>query len=525
MGERVTGSPRLPKLPIAPEDDAEIDRETRWWERRSVLLMLVLIGLVPLLWPSLPPLTDLPGHMGRWHIGMAIGTSAPLARYYSFTWAPVGNLGMDLLVPALASVIPFELATKLSVMLIPALTMVGMLWTAREAHGRVPPTAFVALPLAYAWPFQFGFVNFTLAQGLAFCAFALWLRLRNDRRLVLRAVIFGPIACILWFTHSAGWALFCLMAAGSEFARLDGSWRTWRPQLIAAGVQGLPLLLPVLLMIASPHSDEPLTGDWFNWLAKGAWVASILRDRWQWFDIASLVPILFLFYGTARSPRFTFVPVLGWAALLCLVAFVLLPRQALGGAYVDMRMAPAMTMLGLLAIAPPKGSRRFAQTFAMLSVAFFLVRTTATTISFALRSGEQQRELAAIDRMPRGASVLSLVSRPCGGTWSELRRDHLPGMAIVRRDVFTNDQWVLGGQQLLRIRYQATEPYSSDPSQLVYPPKCHDVGSNYEEALRTFPRGGFSHVWTIGFPPKNLSPENLTLIWTNGTSALYRVRR
>src|SRR6187402_2960457 len=110
----------------------------RWWELRWVLAGLVLIGLVPLLWPALPPLTDLPGHMGRWHIAMTIGQSPALARYYAYAWAPVGNLGMDILVPALAHMLPFELAAKIGVMLIPAVTMAGLLWIAREAHGRVP---------------------------------------------------------------------------------------------------------------------------------------------------------------------------------------------------------------------------------------------------------------------------------------------------------------------------------------------------------------------------------------------------
>ncbi|MFO3796683.1 MAG: S1C family serine protease, partial [Anaerolineales bacterium] len=40
-----------------------------------------------------------------------------------------------------------------------------LLWIAREVHGRIPPTALFALPLAYSYPFQFGFVNFALSIG------------------------------------------------------------------------------------------------------------------------------------------------------------------------------------------------------------------------------------------------------------------------------------------------------------------------------------------------------------------------
>lgn len=496
-----------------------------WWARRGILAGVLLLGLVPLLWPALPPLEDLPGHMGRWHISLAIGQSAALARYYAFSWAPVGNLGMDLLVPALATILPFELAAKLGVILIPALTMAGLLWSAREAHGRVPPTALFALPLAYAWPFQFGFVNFALAQGLAFCALALWLRLGRGQRLALRAALFVPIACAIWLAHSFGWGMLCLMAAGAEFARLRAERRTWPATIGIAAAQGVPLALPLVFMILASHGQGAGADDWFNWSAKGLWIASILRDRWQWLDMASLVPIVMIIYVAVRHPKLGFSPLLGWPALLCLAAFILLPRLALGGSYVDMRMAPAAVMIALLAIRPPTGSPRFAHALALLALAFFLVRTATTTASFLLRSGEQQRELAAIDAIPRGASVLSLVARPCSGKWSDLRRDHLPGMAIVRRDVFTNEQWNLAGQQLLRIRHLAARPYLADPSQLVYPRICPDIGSRFETALHEFPRAGFTHVWTIGFPPGAARQPDLQLIWSNGASALYRVRR
>ena len=500
-------------------------RAKPWWERRNILLVLLLIGLTPLFWPALPPLLDLPGHMGRWHIAISISRSAALASYYTFTWAPVGNLGMDLLVPALTAIIPFEIAVKIGVILIPTLTMVGLIWTASEVHGRVPPTTLFALPFVYAWPFQFGFVNFTLAQGLAFCAFAFWLRLGKYKRLILRAAVFVPISLGLWLAHSFGWGLFCLMAIGAELARLRAEGLTWLTTLLTTAVQGIPLALPLSFLILTSLGQNSGTDDWFNWAAKSVWVASILRDRWEVFDRASLVLVVVIFYGAARDSKLGLSALLGWPTLLCLIAFIILPRLALGGAYVDMRIAPAIVMLGLLAIQPAKGSVRFGKIIAALALTFFLVRTVATITSFVFRGAEQQRELDAIPSIPHGASVLSLVSRPCGGVWSDLRRDHLPGMAIVRRDIFTNEQWALEGQQLLRIRHGLAAPYLADPSQLVYPSACPDIGSRFYTALRQFPRDGFSHVWTIGFPPNLMPLPDLQLIWTNGGSALYRVRR
>ena len=36
-----------------------------WWESRPVLVGVVLLAAVPLLYPEIPPLVDLFGHMGR----------------------------------------------------------------------------------------------------------------------------------------------------------------------------------------------------------------------------------------------------------------------------------------------------------------------------------------------------------------------------------------------------------------------------------------------------------------------------
>lgn len=511
-------------LSIIPSREHTVAPAISWWERRRTILAALLIGLIPLVWPALPPLTDLPGHMGRWHIASAIGRSATLSRYYDYAWSPVGNLGMDLLVPVIAAVLPFEAAAKIGVMLIILLTMTGSLWTAREIHGRVPPTALLALPFAYAWPFQFGFVNFALAQALAFCAFALWIRLGNQQRLTFRAATFVPISCSLWIAHTFGWGMFGLMAAAAELARLRAADRPWRYALPAVAVQMLPLALPLWLMAMLSNGTPANPLDWFNWQVKAWWIVSMLRDRWQIFDSLSISVIILTLYIAGRSPRLGYSAQAGWPAILCAATFVLLPRLALGGSYVDMRMAPATIMLALIAVRPPSGSTRFAQRLAMIAMSFFLVRTAATTASYVIRSYEQEQELAAIAAIPYGAAVLSLIARPCNTDWSDARRDHLPGIAIVRRDIFTNEQWALDGQQLLRIRHVVAQPYLTDPSQLVYPTTCAEFGSRLGAAIRTFPRDAFTHVWTIGFGPGAAHASDLAPIWTNGKSTLYRVR-
>ena len=122
-------------------DPFQLAGANRWWERPSFLIAIALVSAVPLLWPEIPPLVDVPGHIGRYRVELDLHSSADLQRYYDFRWALIGNLGVDILILPLAPVIGLEPAVKLIVAAIPPLTVLGMFAIAREVHGRVPPTA------------------------------------------------------------------------------------------------------------------------------------------------------------------------------------------------------------------------------------------------------------------------------------------------------------------------------------------------------------------------------------------------
>jgi len=501
----------------------DVDEPLRWWQRPAALAPLVALGVAPLLWPAQPPLTDLPGHAARWHVATA-GAGSPLAAHFEIHWSWVGNLGTDLLALPLVPLLDAIGTAKVIAILIVAITLAGMLLLSRIVHGRVAPTALFALPFAFAWSFQMGFLNFALAQGLCLWALALWIHLGRRERAGLRAALFAPIGILLWTAHSAGWGLFGLMAFGSELARLRGAGRGWPGAIGGAMLACLPLALPVLIMIANrPEGARASeTGDWFNLPAKILWLMSSLRDRWQWFDLASLGLLSLLLYLSARDRRLGFDALLGWPALFCLGAFLLLPRLMMGGAYVDMRVMPSVWMLALLAIRPPT-ERRFAAMLALAGLVFFGARMAAATASFVLRDAEQRSELRAVAHVPRGASVLALVYKPCLTPWSDIRADHLPARAISDRDAFTNEQWAIAGQQYLTVRYPEAGDFETDPSQLVYPAGCEGQGMSLAHALTTFPRPAFSHVWIIGHRIAEPRRFGFETVWSNGASALYEV--
>lgn len=502
--------------------------ERPWWEHPALLFALVLASAIPLLWPDVPPLLDLPGHMGRYRVQLDLAQSPILQQYYHFEWALIGNLGVDLLVELLAPLIGLEPAVKLIILLIPPLTVTGLLWTAYEVHGRLPPTAFFAIPFAYNFPFLFGFANFSLSMALALIAFAFWLRLGRLGRVWIRAALFVPISALLWVVHAFGWGTLGVLAFSSELVRQFDRGHNIFSSAIRSGVHCLALAPPAALVMLWRSEASGMTGDWFNIDAKTQWILMVLRDRWQVFDIASLAIIVFLLIVAMLSRRMEYSRNLAASALFLTIVFVLLPRIVFGSAYADMRLAPYLFAIALVAIRfPPAAGRRYVQAFAIAALAFVGARLGGNTISAWLYDRSYDRELAALDHIPRGARMVSFVGRPCIEPWAMSRLLHLPGIALVRRQAFSNDQWTMAGAQLLQVRYKPGLPFVRDPTQIVTARRCrHEVWRTANMALSTFPREAFDYVWLISPPP--FEPESvadLLPIWRSGRSVLYRVEK
>ena len=505
----------------------EVTEEARpWWEQRWFLALVVLATTVPLLYPPIPPLVDLLGHMGRYRVELDAGNSPFLNEYYSYHWAAIGNLGVDLLVVPLARLMGLEPAVKLIVLLIPPLTATGMLWVAREVHGRVPPTAFFALPFIYGYPFLFGFVNFTLSVALAFLAFGLWLRLGRLEHTTLRSWLFAPIALVVFFCHTYGWGLLGLMCFSADAVRLHDRGRTWWRAGLEAALHTSVMALPLVIMLAwrsETHGGQTI--DWFNWKMKWRWIYSALRDQWKWFDIGSLVAAAAVFLFAIFSRKLTLSRNLAFSGIVLAVGFALLPRIIFGSAYADMRLVPYLMAVGLLAIrfrgAP---DRRTAHVLAMIGLMFFATRTVANTISLGMSANDQAAKLQAIDHIPRGARVISLVGMTCREYWPMLRNGHLGAMVIVRREGFSNDQWVIEGVNLLDLKYKKAGYFAADPSQLVRPNHCRDrIHRQIDESLATMPRDDFDYVWLIDPPAYSpVSAADMKPVWRGPGSILYQ---
>ncbi len=499
-----------------------------WWQTRWFVLLCTLLAAAPLLHPTIPPLVDLPGHMGRYRVQLALADQPWLANWYDFRWSLIGNLGIDLLVIPLAKIFGLELAVKLIVMTIPPLIVSGLLWIAREVHGRIPATALFALPLAYCYPFHFGFVNFALSMGIALNLFALWLRLARTGHVTLRAIIFVPLSCLLWLCHTFGWGVLGVLAFSAEMIRQHDAGHRWFKAWVRAGLGCVPLAIPMALMVLwrSGNHVTGQTADWFDWQAKIMWLTMVLRDRWALADIASAAILYLILFKGFRDPAIEYSRNLGLSALFLLAVFILLPRIVFGSAYADMRLAPFVVAIALIALRPRPGlSIRYAATLAALGLTFFLVRVASTTASFWLYSNSYDRAFAVLDHVPQGAKMVTFVGRRCTDDWAYSRLEHFPGIALERKLIFANDQWSMAGAQTLTTHYAIARRFAHDPSQIVTDRWCRgEWWWTIHASLARFPRDAFDYVFLIN-PPYYHPKFNAGLVelYRDGPMVLFRV--
>jgi hypothetical protein len=440
-------------------------------------VLLCVCAALPLLSPHMPPLTDLGGHLGRFAVQIDGGASAALRQWYSFHWTVIPNLGTDLLMQLLAPHIGLEPALKAIVIAIVVIQAAGFLTLARIVHGQVPPTALLALPLVYGYPFQYGFLNYTLCTALGTWALALWLAMDKPALRLSRWLVFVPIAAALWVCHLEGWALFCILAAGCEFARWRDQELAWTAVLARAAAALSCLLVPCLLFAFWPHAEGARgeTGVWFDMIGKLGMVVMAMRDRWGPWDVASALLLLGVIAWTWTARGFSRHAGLSLGALLVGAAFVLLPKHVGGTSFVDMRLVPMILAVALIAVRPREdGPSRVVETLAVVGLVFVGARFAGNAISMAMFDHQFTQDLPVLDAVPRDALLVTLTIKPCVDydPWLHERRTHLAGYALARRHAFANDQWAMAGGQLLRVHAPAMGRFIGDPSQTGSPGFC-----------------------------------------------------
>lgn len=488
-----------------------------WWKTRWFAATLIILSVVPMLYPEFPPLVDLPSHMGRYQI--ALGNSDLLARFYQFQWHLSGNLGADLLIVPLSGLLGPEEATKLVAILIPPLLVAALLALSRSVDGRLSPTAAMVVPLVYTQPFLFGFLNYMLAVTLALWTLYLFRRLGQAGHLGLRAMLMVPLGLLLFIMHVAGWGILGLCAFASEWVRVRAVGSRPVEAAVRAALQMTPLLPPLLLLLFWQASAAGTTTGWFLWQRKLIWAALLFRDQWPSVDRITAVLVFAFALLLLTGKRCRIDRSIGLGSLAIFTAFLLLPFQVFGSALSDMRLLPVALMLLFVAVRP-RVDGRTPQALAIAATAFAVVRMSITTIGFALAGDRQQAQMSVLDHVERGARI-AVAAGPRCASQALPRNDHLGSIAIVRKEAFVNDQFYLPGSVSVVIHYPQAGSYAAAPSQHLSYDVCGQQG--VELWMSGLPAAAFDYVWMLDTDPMPPAyADRWRLVAEKPGSRLYR---
>lgn len=496
--------------------------EGRWWQRRWAIALAMVAATLPLWFVRVPPLIDLLGHMGRYEVQLHLADSSALRASWAFHWQLIGNLGCDLLMEVLGRLFGVERGAVVLAAALPPLMIWGQARLARAVHGQVPATAWAAFAFAMAYPWHYGMMNYWLGIALALHSAAWAIAAGRSRH---RTLVLIPLCLALWTAHIFGWAVFSVLLWSDAMTKRG--WRRVAPETLKLW----PLAAPAILMLALRYGSAGAAAEtlgWADFAYKAQALLWTLRDQWQWLDVGSLIAALLLILAATQSKAFEIDKGLGVAALVLVSALLVLPYQILGSAFADTRLWPVVFIVALLAIRPATGTGPLlAANLALGAALVFGVRVAVTTSGFVRYDRDYARHLRALNMVPRGSKMAVFVKFPCHVPWRRPRLDHIDGLAIVRRDAFTNGQWdVPGAQSLTPLDARGTQ-FNSDPSQLIRSRDCHvDLQLTLASQIAAFPRDRFDMVWVIGFAPATLPRwPGLTPVFADDETILYRIDR
>jgi hypothetical protein len=496
--------------------------------RRAWFAAIVCVILtIPFWFVTIPPLTDVPGHMGAAAAAAYAPADPAFARLMGYHWFLVPNLGGDLIVAALRHAVGITRAYWIVAALIPPLLAIGMLMIARILNPRGAAAIAWALMFIYCYPFSYGFINYMLGVACALIGFACWMKL--DARPRLREAAAWLAVPLLFLCHVVAGCLFVLFVAAREFDLTRGQGLS-RTHLAALLRRTRPLLSSVVILLLWRLSAHSFAGhNTFSLKAKGNALLMLLRDQNIVLDVGTLILALLVFViGWARGarPHRAVMP----ALLGLIVLFLITPFSLSGSAFADSRLLPLLPMLAFATQDWSRAGARLTRIVAISGLALLGARLAATTLGFIGYQARYTTELAALDHVPQHSRLVVLDGLGCK-TWGHWRADrlgHIADLAIVYRRSWTNSEWDVDGAHLLQIRYRPSDLFYHDPSQYVWPLKC---GGNQKKdhpsistALARVPFGGIDYLWLIdiALPPGYTNPR-LTALWNSNTSTLYAV--
>ena len=191
-----------------------------------------------------------------------------------------------------------------------------------------------------------------------------------------------------------------------------------------------------------------------------------------------------------------------------------MPRHISGGDFADYRMITAGLLVSCLAVnwTIKERASRWAVAAA---TALYLVRLAVTTLSWGADSAQTGRMLQALDHLPHGCKVASVVLVP-GGSWPLDHFEHIGAYAALRNDCLTNANFAVPHIHMLHLKV----PFAVDPSQRMI------LGDDKPVDLAHFaPADQADYLWYVGGREPDSLPAGAVVEWRGDHTLVARLAK
>ena len=408
----------------------------------AAYVVLCALALSPLLWAAVPPLVDYPDHLARMWVLLHAKDIPALASNYIVDWRLLPNLAMDLVVPALAQLMPLEVAGRVFI----ALIMLGfVLATAllhRVLHGRVGLLPLASLLFVYNLVLYWGFVNFLFTAVLALLAFSGWIASERWRPL-WRAVVFAPPAAALVIFHLFGFGIYGLLVLSYELGKRRRRWRD-----ICTTALLMTQFVPAMLLLSMMWGNGGPGYTHYSLASKlMAVFAPVSFGSPVQLDWAVLLLVVFFLLYASRAAGVRLAPAMRWPVIAMTIAAVLMPNWLSGSWAADLRLPVTLPFVVLASLRFDGARREPVACFALIALALLGARIWAVSASWRDADRRFAEFRAASQAVTEGARLL-VVQTPLtpeeagidGVPRALAERDdkdfwHMPTLAVIDRSV------------------------------------------------------------------------------------------
>jgi hypothetical protein len=532
--------PSVPRsiFDLAVRGERAVDFSNR--QIATLFVVLAAITSIPILLYPWPPLADYINHLSRMHIIATIGSDPDLARFYEVNWQVIPNLMMDLVVPALQSVMNVYAAGQVYTIASFVLILSGTLALNRQLYGQWSVLPLIAFPLLYNNVFLVGTMNYVSGIGLALWALVAWISLR-ERSTLLRYTVSALFVLGLFFCHLFSVGLYGLGLLAYELHRL-GQFYARQPRPVMADVfgrrsllmlaeffaAGLPFLPVLPLLMMSPTWS--LRGS-FVWEFYGKFDGLIyVIEVYSHFAAFVLTGIVAFAAGWGMRHRALKFHSFGWVLLAVGgITYLAMPRIIFETYMADQRLPISLAFM-VIACAHLNLRHHYVRTgFAtvlvlLLAIRVFEVQTVWTELSQVTTSFRD-----SVRHVDRGSKVLVAYADPdAGDDVRDLELVHAACLAIIERSALVTTAFTVVGKQILHMRPEYRARVDSDDGT---PPSIQQLLQAAEQPNPE--HKNYWSRWTSDFDYvyvlftegdfENPDPARLTALYAGDRFVLYRI--